>query len=146
MRIIENTPSTIKSRWRNVCSGPEGVDDARRSVLSAVNCLLRRIFVPAAICSSLMCIFVSLRSTKTEFPVWFRSFVRILPNVLNKRSQDAELAETDSKRRANIMKGDVSSGCPGIEKESKTESGLGCRFYSRIALVHRLEISLTKMK
>lgn len=79
----------------------------------AENCLLRCVLMPFAMCSSRTCILTSLRFTKVESPVRLRTLVRILLNMLNNLSQEAELAETDRMRLANTMNGEVAVEWPG---------------------------------
>lgn len=49
------------------------------------------------------CNLTSLRFVRFSVETSVRNFVRILPNTLNKRSHDAEIAEIDRRRHANVM-------------------------------------------
>jgi len=62
--------------------------------------------------------------------VRLRIFVSILPNMLKRRSQDAELAETERSRRANFINiGTSVLGLPMTKKEFMTAMGSGWRLY-----------------
>lgn len=76
----------------------------------AENCLFKRVLIPLAICSSRTCILTSLIRTKTGSAVRLRFLVRISPKMLNNRSHEAELAETDRIRFENTINGEVAEG------------------------------------
>ena len=76
--------------------------------------------MPFAMCSSQTCILDSLTSTKTESPVRLRTLERILPKILNSRSHEAELEETERMRFANTMNGEVEVEWPGTVNDVKT--------------------------
>lgn len=72
----------------------------------APNTRFRRFcFASRAICSSLICILHSAKSTTRWFCRRVRSFVKMSPKVLNKRSHEAELGQMDRRCMARRISG-----------------------------------------
>ena len=101
----------------------------------AENCFFKRFLMPPATCSSRTHILTVLTSTKTGSAVRLRFRVRISPKILNSRSHEAELAETDRMRFAKTINGEVAVEWPGTVNDVKTRMGSSCRFYILILKV-----------
>jgi hypothetical protein len=68
-----------------------------------------RVFVELSWCSLRTCIFSSAMELRVDVPIRFRSFVRVFPNTLKRRSHVAELAEIERRREARRWNGECGS-------------------------------------